>query len=87
MSRIGSLFNVAKNWHTEVETVHAVLSAAAVHLRRRRRARSVVRLRHHDFHRVLRVLPRPRHTHRQQTGSLLLTTRTKERYNHKPRAT
>ena len=78
MPLIGSLFNVAKNWHTELKwKLYALCcAAAAVHLRRRRRARSVVRLRHHDFHRVLRVLPRPRHTYRQQAGSLLLTTRT-----------
>jgi len=50
------------------------VSAAAVHLGLGRCARLVVRLRHHDFHRVLRVLPRPCHTDRQQTVSLLLAT-------------
>ena len=48
--------------------------AAAVHLRLGRCAWFVVRLRHHDLHRVHRVLHRPHRTHRQQTVSMLLAT-------------
>jgi len=40
-----------------------IVSAVSVHLRLRWSARSVVRLRYHDLHWVLRVLRRPHHTH------------------------
>ena len=53
--------------------VLCVFSAASVHLRLGWCARSVVRFRLHDIHRVLRVLRRRRHTHRQQAVWLLLT--------------
>ena len=57
-----------------MELVQCIIcvSAASVHLRRRRSAWSVVRLCHHDIHRILRVLRRSHHSHRHQTIFVLL---------------